>query len=89
METTISDTDVAERRHDILDRVKARGERFVVERDGERVATFAPAVVAPGVTVREIVARIADLALPGDGFADDLEAVHAAQGLATIPARPN
>lgn len=82
MATTISEADFAARLREILDRVAAGGEHFVIERDGARVATLTPAGVPTGVTMREIVARVGDLAMPGDGFADDLETIHAAQGLA-------
>ncbi len=89
MELTITVTGLAERLEDVLDRVRDRGEHFGAERNGERMATIAPAAVAPGVTLREIIARVGDLEMPGDGFADDLEAVHAGQGRATISAWPD
>ena len=42
METMITATTLANNLSDVLDRVKERGERFVVEQNGERVATIIP-----------------------------------------------
>ena len=89
METTITATELSKRLSDVLNRVKYRGERFVVQRNGESVATIVPASGQPGITVRELIAQVGDLQMPGDGFADDLEAVQAAQGLAEVPEWPD
>ena len=78
METTITATELSKRLSDVLNRVMYRGERFVVQRNGEPVATIGPASGQPGITVRELIAQVGDLRMPGDGFADDLEAVQAA-----------
>jgi prevent-host-death family protein len=67
----------ARRLTDVLDRVRCRGGRLVVGRNGEPVAVLAPAgPAAPPAppTLRELVARLDDLALPGEGYAADLEA---------------
>lgn len=89
METTITATELSELLSDVLNRVKDRGERFVVQRNGETVATIAPASNSRGITARELIALAGDLPMPGDGFADDLEAIQAAQGLAEAPEWPN
>lgn len=75
---------------EVLERVRG-GERFVVERGGEVVASIGPPTPTPtpGVTLRDIIDRVGDLKMPGDGFADDLEEVQAAQGVATVVAWPN
>jgi antitoxin (DNA-binding transcriptional repressor) of toxin-antitoxin stability system len=88
METTITATELAKRLSDVLNRVKYRGERFVVQRNGETIATIAPANDQPGITVRELIERIGDLRSPGEGFADDLEAVQASQEPARMPEWP-
>ncbi len=88
METTITATELAKRLSDVLNRVKYRGERFVVQRNGETIATIAPANDRPGITVRELIERIGDLRSPGEGFADDLEAVQASQEPAQMPEWP-
>lgn len=87
METTLSELELAAGLRDALDRVRD-GARITIERDGEPIATLAPARPPGGVTLREIIDRVGDLEMPGDGFADDLEAVHAAQGYARIPEWP-
>ncbi len=90
MESTISATQLARNLSDVLNRVKYRGERFVVQRYGETVAVVGPVTTVdrPGITVSEFLARTGDLKMPGDGFADDLEAIQAEQGLAEMPEWP-
>ena len=88
METKITATEPAKNLYDILNRIRYRGERFVVERNGEPVATLAPVKTPPGITVGELIALVGDLGLPGDGFADDLEAIQAAQPKADFPEWP-
>jgi len=75
MQSKTSATDLAKSLSDILNRIRYRGERFVVERNGEPVATLAPAGPTSRITLREVVARLGNLTLPGDGFAEDLEAI--------------
>lgn len=89
METKITATELAKNLSDILNRIRYRGERFVVERNGEPVAHLGPVGRRPGITVSELISLIGDLSMPGDGFADDLEAVQAAQPLAEMPEWPD
>jgi len=89
METRVTDAELARDLADILSRVHDRGERFVVVRDGEPVATLAPSESPPGITVAELIARTGDLGMPGDGFADDLEWVQAHQPKAEFPEWPS
>jgi prevent-host-death family protein len=88
-ETTITATELSKHLSDVLNRVKYRGERFVVQRNGETIATLAPASEKPGITAKELVARIGNLHMPGDGFADDLEAIQAEQGIAELTEWPD
>ncbi|MCL4466576.1 MAG: type II toxin-antitoxin system Phd/YefM family antitoxin [Chloroflexi bacterium] len=85
METRVTSTELAKGLSDILNRVRYRGERFVVERNGEPVAVLTPSVPTPGITLREVVIKLGDIPLPGDGFAEDLEAVQASQPRAEVP----
>ena len=71
----------------MLERVR-HGEQIAVERDGEVIATINPPVAKPGMTWSEFVAKVGDLEMPGDGFADDLEAIQAAQGIVQTPEWP-
>ena len=89
METTITATQLAKSLSDVLNRVRYRGERFIVQRNGETIATIIPAQDRPGTTWAEFRARVGDLEMPGDGFADDLEAIQAAQGNAEMPEWPD
>jgi antitoxin (DNA-binding transcriptional repressor) of toxin-antitoxin stability system len=85
MENTITVDDLAENLADVLDRIHDRGERFIIERNGELVATLAPPIPRSSVTLREIADQLADLSLPGDGFADDLEAIQSSQPKSGLP----
>jgi prevent-host-death family protein len=87
--TTITATQLARQLSDILNRVKYRGEQFVVQRNGETVATISPPRAESGTTWDEFIARVPNLEFPGDGFADDLEAVQASQGIAEMPEWPD
>ena len=79
MSSRISIDELTERLPDILDQVRERGERFVVERDGVALATLAPPDIELGKaqSFQELAARLAELPWPDDEFADDLEAVQA------------
>lgn len=72
----------------ILDRVEHKGERITIVRDGQSIADLVPRGCPPGITARELVERVGNLALPGEGFADDLEAIQANQGVADVPEWP-
>ena len=81
METTITATELARSLSDILSRVFYRGERFVIERNGETVATLLPPGAKPPVTFRELVSRLKERNVPWplEGFANDLEDIQASQ----------
>jgi antitoxin (DNA-binding transcriptional repressor) of toxin-antitoxin stability system len=78
---------LARRLSDVLNRVRYRGERFIVERNGEPVAVLAPpgTEAPPALPLRELAARLGGLALPGEGYAADLEAAQAAGRSAPEP----
>ena len=81
MRTTVTAAELARRLSDVLNRVRYRGERFVVERNGEPVAVLAPPEPeAPPAspTLRELASHLGGLELPGKGYAADLEAAQAA-----------
>lgn len=89
METKLSPADLVTDLSDVLDRVHGRGERFVIERDGETVAVLAPAPPPTSMTWGEFVALLRDLPQPDDRFADDLAEIKATQGVATVPLWPD
>lgn len=85
MESKITATELAKGLSDILNRVRYQGEMFAIERNGEQVAVLTPAIPARGVTLGEAANRLGDILVPGDGFAEDLEAVQASQPQAEMP----
>ena len=85
MATRITATELGRSLSDILNRVRYRGETFHVERSGEPVARLAPVGPTFGVTMRQVADRMRNIASPGDGFADDLEAVQSSQAPVEIP----
>jgi prevent-host-death family protein len=89
METMITATELSKRLSDVLNRVKYRGERFVVQKNGESVATIIPVGDAPGITVKELIEKIGDLPPIGSGFADDLESAQRDQGLVEVREWPD
>ena len=89
MDTVITATDLARSLSDILNRVRYKGETFVIQRKGEPIATLAPSGPKPGVTLGELAEALGKLTMPGDGFADDLEAIQASQTKADPPHWPN
>ena len=86
--TTITATELARSLSDVLNRVRYRGETFMVERNGEGVALIGPVAARKGRTGRELAKVLGHLRLP-EGFGDDLEAIHSLQGLPTIPEWPS
>jgi antitoxin (DNA-binding transcriptional repressor) of toxin-antitoxin stability system len=89
VKSTITATELAKNLSDILSRVRYRGEAFLIERNGEPVASLGPVDTPRLLTFEELVARVGDLVPPGEGFADDLEAIQAEQPLVDAPAWPN
>lgn len=77
MEVSITNAYLAKHLSEVLDRVHNAGEEFIIERDGENIARLGPARTQPGITWREFVARLADMPMPDDKFADDVEAMRA------------
>ena len=81
----ITATDLARNLSEVLNRVRYRGERFLIERNGEPVAALYPAGATPGIALAELADRLGDLRSPGEGFADDLEALQTGQSNAGPP----
>jgi hypothetical protein len=89
MQKTITATELARSLSDILNRVQYRSETFVVQRNGETIATIAPAGPRLGITLQEVAEALKDVKMPGDGFADDLEATIAERRPVEIPEWPS
>ena len=71
METKITATELARNLSDILNRARYKGESFVVERNGEVVATIGPPPKT--LTWGEFVEWWASVPKPDPGFWDDVE----------------
>ena len=80
--------EAAWRREDVLTRIRYRGERFLVERNGDPVASLGPVDVARGITVTEFFDRLRTMNWPDEGFADDLAAIQASQPKSEFPEWP-
>ena len=85
METTITATELSRSLSDILSRVRYKGETFIVQRNGEHVATLAPPVPAKHMTLREFVAFLKEHPVPDEDFAKDVEEARSHQTPARIP----
>ena len=77
MHDTLTDRDPIDHPGDILHRIQD-GEHFTISIDGTPVAPLAPPSELAIVTLRELAHRRRDVPLPGDGFADALDAVQSA-----------
>ncbi len=73
MESRISATEAARNFSDLLNRVRYRGEEFVVERGGEAVCRIVPA--KPLKRTLADLARILDSAPPDPAFWDTVEQI--------------
>ncbi len=89
MERTITATELANSLSDILNRVHYCNERFLVERNGEPIATLTPPDPRRGVMLHDALRALGEISFPGDGFADDVEAAQAAQSNAGFPEWPS
>lgn len=85
METKIDAEDLADVLPNVLERIRRRGERFVIECDGEPIATLLPMPATVGISGQELADAMRDVPRPDDEFADDLEAIHNAQPLGWRP----
>jgi len=84
MFTTISTTEAARHLGDYLARVKHKGERFILTKNGRPVAELSPAKGSGRATWGELLAAVRQL--PADPtFADDLEKVNNADRLPESP----
>ncbi len=75
MDNSITATELGKSLSDVLNRVRYRGERFMVARNGEPIAMLGPAGAAQGITLRELAAQMGDVPLPDAGFGDDVNAM--------------
>jgi antitoxin (DNA-binding transcriptional repressor) of toxin-antitoxin stability system len=89
MVTRISATELSRSLSDVLNRVHYRGEEFLIERNGETVATLGPSGALSRATFGTLAAVLPSVDLGDQAFADDLEAVQRNQPIAPQVAWPN
>lgn len=75
MDHRISSTHLARNLGDVLARVRYRGESFVVERNGKRVARVCPVEGSDVPSVGKALSAWREAGKPDPGFARDLETV--------------
>jgi antitoxin (DNA-binding transcriptional repressor) of toxin-antitoxin stability system len=85
MESHISAAEAAENFPDMIERVRSRGEVFVVEREGEAICRIAP--MAPRQTVRDLVRLLQSAPRPDDAYFDAVEEI--ARGQLPLPEEPH
>ena len=78
--TAISATDLARRLSDVLNRVRYRGEVFLIERNGETVAKLTlPDQETAGPTLAELVAELPRFRSDDPSFVTELEMIRSQQ----------
>jgi len=86
MESHISATEAARTFSDILNRVRYRGEAFVVERGGEPICRISPVAGASGFTAADLLKLLEVAPAPDPAYLDAVEAVARNQPL--LPGSP-
>ncbi|MBI4503265.1 MAG: hypothetical protein HY700_19175 [Gemmatimonadetes bacterium] len=75
MEHRITATELVRRLGDVLGRIRYRGDRFTVERNGVPVAQLIPVPSAHPGTLREALSAWCEAGEPEPDFADALERI--------------
>lgn len=86
MTTSVSATEAARTFSDLLNRIRYRGEEFVVERNGEAVCRMVPAAPATRLTLAELVSVLQALPKPDAAFASAVR--RAARASRRLPRSP-
>ena len=73
----------------MLSRARYRGEHFVIDRNGESVATISPPRPVAHGSWWALAERLKRLTPTDVGFADDIERIRETQPKAAFPAWPN
>jgi len=86
MRERISATDVARNLSEVLNRVRYKGDSFLIVRNGEEAGLLSPVSEGRPKTLRELVRVVRELGSPDDRFASDLEAIR--RGSPSLPEGP-
>ena len=79
MSVRITATEAARNLSDLLNRVRYRGESFLIVRNGEEVGMLAPISSGKSTTLRQLVELVKEMGPPDDDFVSDLEEIHRQQ----------
>jgi antitoxin (DNA-binding transcriptional repressor) of toxin-antitoxin stability system len=83
MQHTITTAQLATDLDDIIHRVRHKSERFIIEQDGEPIASLGPTPeLAKASTWQDLRRVLQSVPSPDSGFADDLEEIQRSQPLA-------
>ena len=86
MTTHVSATEAVRTFSDLLNRIRYRGEEFVVERAGEPVCRMTPAAPTKRLTLRDLGSLLRDIPKPDAGYASDVR--RAARSQRRLPRSP-
>lgn len=79
MSVRITATEAARSLSDFLNRVRYKGESFLIVRNGEEVGVLGPTTSGKPKTLHQLVELVKELGLPDDDFVSDLEEIHRQQ----------
>ena len=86
MTTRVSATEAARTFSDLLNRIRYRGDEFVIERGGEPICRMVPATTSSNLTMRQLADLLRDLPVPDRGYAADVRS--ASRHQARLPRSP-
>jgi antitoxin (DNA-binding transcriptional repressor) of toxin-antitoxin stability system len=86
MTTRVSATEAVRTFSDLLNRIRYRGEEFVVERAGEAVCRMTPAALPRRLTLRELAALLREIPGADADYASDVRRAVRNQG--RVPRSP-
>jgi antitoxin (DNA-binding transcriptional repressor) of toxin-antitoxin stability system len=76
----VSATEAVRSFSDLLNRIRYRGEEFVVERGGEPVCRMTPATLPRRLTLRELASLLREIPRTDSGYASDVRRAVRSQG---------
>lgn len=80
MTTHVSATEAVRTFSDLLNRIRYRGEEFVVERAGEAICRMTPAAPVKALTLRDLASLLREIPKPDAGYASDVRKASRRQG---------
>jgi antitoxin (DNA-binding transcriptional repressor) of toxin-antitoxin stability system len=78
--THVSATEAVRTFSDLLNRIRYRGEEFVVERAGEAICRMTPAAPVKALSLRDLASLLRELPNPDAGYASDVRKASRSQG---------